>query len=147
MLWTFNGVHLVFIYVPIHWWMLLNLWKPCIMFPFNLLRLFLHLSFLWKWHLLYLCTLPTCLYQCWHYRWCHSPLHHLLSPCFCALMFSLNPWSWGPPSSTLFFFLRAFLGDYVVVFLLFSNDAYISFLVFLTLACGFYGFAFWWTNR
>jgi hypothetical protein len=43
--------------------------------------------------------------------------------------------------------LRALLGDFVATFLLFSNVAYISSLVLLTLTCGFCGFPFWWTNR
>ncbi len=51
------------------------------------------------------------------------------------------------PSSILFFLLRTPLGDYVIIFLLFFNAAYISSLVLLTLDCGFYGFSFWWTNK
>jgi hypothetical protein len=47
----------------------------------------------------------------------------------------------------MFFLLRAFLGDFATTFLLFSNVACISYLVFLTLACGFCGFSFWWINR
>jgi hypothetical protein len=48
-----------------------------------------------------------------------------------------------PPSSAKFFLLRTLLGNFVAAFLLFSNVAYISFVVFLTLACGFFGFSFW----
>ncbi len=64
------------------------------MFPLNLLPMFLHMYILWTWHLWYLCILPTYMYQCRHW-WCHSPFHHLLSPCFCAFMFLLNSWFWS----------------------------------------------------
>jgi hypothetical protein len=47
----------------------------------------------------------------------------------------------------LFFLLRTLLGDFAATFLLFSNVTYISFLIILTLACGFCGFSFWWTNK
>jgi hypothetical protein len=46
------------------------------------------------------------------------------------------------PSSTLFFFLKTLLGKYVAAFFLFSNVVYISPLVLLTLASGFYGLSF-----
>ncbi len=45
----------------------------------------------------------------------------------------------APPSSTLFFHLRAFLVDFVAIFLIFSSVICIYFLVLLTLACGFCG--------
>jgi hypothetical protein len=45
----------------------------------------------------------------------------------------------------LFFLLRTLFGESVVSF--FSNVIYISYLVFLTLANGFYGFTFWCTNK
>jgi hypothetical protein len=48
----------------------------------------------------------------------------------------------APPSSTLFFLLRALLGKFNVAFFLFSNVVYISSLVLLTLVDGFYGFSF-----
>ncbi len=53
----------------------------------------------------------------------------------------------APPSLTFFFLSRAVLRDFATTFLLFSNVSYISFLILLTLACGFYGFSFWWTNK
>jgi hypothetical protein len=53
----------------------------------------------------------------------------------------------APPSSTLFFFLKTLLRKSVVVFFLFSSVIYISSLVLLTLAGGFYGLSFWCTNR
>jgi hypothetical protein len=67
---------------------------------------------------------------------------------FCALDFMLSyslliPKPKAPPSSALFFLLRALLGDFVVAFFLFSSVVYISSLVFFTLAGGFYGFSFW----
>jgi len=48
-----------------------------------------------------------------------------------------------PPSSTLFFLLRALLGDYAATFFLFSSVIYISSLVLFTLVNGFCGFFFW----
>jgi hypothetical protein len=42
----------------------------------------------------------------------------------------------------LFLLLKAFLGESIVTFFLFSNVMYISSLVFLTLVDGFYGFSF-----
>jgi hypothetical protein len=53
----------------------------------------------------------------------------------------------APPSLTLFFLLKALFGDSVSTFRVFSNATYISSLVLLTLACGFYGFSFWWINK
>ncbi len=47
-----------------------------------------------------------------------------------------------PPSSTLVFFLRALLREYVATFFLFFGVVYISSLVFLTLVGGFYGLSF-----
>jgi hypothetical protein len=48
----------------------------------------------------------------------------------------------APPSSTLFFLLRALCGKFVATFFLFSNVVYISSLILLTLAGGFYGLSF-----
>jgi hypothetical protein len=42
----------------------------------------------------------------------------------------------------MLFFLRSFLGEFDANFFLFSNVVYISSLVLLTLAGGFYGFSF-----
>jgi hypothetical protein len=46
------------------------------------------------------------------------------------------------PSSTLLFLFKALLGNFVITFLLFSNVAYISSLVCLTLVYGFCGLFF-----
>jgi hypothetical protein len=43
--------------------------------------------------------------------------------------------------------LRALLGIPTAIFLMFSNVAYISSQVLLTLVCGFYEFPFWWINK
>ncbi len=48
----------------------------------------------------------------------------------------------APPSSILLFFLRALLGEFIVVFFLFSNVVCISSLVLKTLVGGFCGFYF-----
>ncbi len=66
---------------------------------------------------------------------------------FCAFKFVLScslfiPKDDALPSSTLFFLLKTLLGDFVATFFLFSNATCISFLVLLTLACGFNGFSF-----
>ncbi len=53
----------------------------------------------------------------------------------------------APPSSTFFFLLRAFFEHSVTTLFLFSNVLCISSLVILTLAYGFCGFSFWWTNK
>jgi len=47
-----------------------------------------------------------------------------------------------PPSSTLFFLLKALLGESMAAFFLFFNGIYISSLVFLTLTNGFCGLSF-----
>ncbi len=70
---------------------------------------------------------------------------------FCALKFVLSCSLLTlehevPPSSTLFFFLRALLGKSIATFFLFSNVVCISSLVLLTLAGGLCGFSFWYTN-
>jgi hypothetical protein len=70
---------------------------------------------------------------------------------FYALKFVLScslftPKTKAPPSWTLFFLLRAFIGEFATTFFLFSNVVYISSLVLLTLANGFYGFSFWCIN-
>ncbi len=84
--------------------------------------------------------------QCWHYRWCHSPLHHLLNPASMLSCYFLTFDPKVPPSLALLFLLITLPGDYVVAFLLFSNATCISSLVFLTLACGLCGFSFQRTN-
>ncbi len=48
----------------------------------------------------------------------------------------------APPSSTLFFFLKTTLGEFVATIFLFSSVVCISSLVLLTLANAFYGFSF-----
>jgi hypothetical protein len=66
---------------------------------------------------------------------------------FCAfesmLSFSLfTPKLEAPPSSTLFFLLRTFFGEFVATFFLFFSVIYISSLILLTLVSGFYGLSF-----
>jgi hypothetical protein len=48
----------------------------------------------------------------------------------------------APPSSTLFFLLQTFLGEFVTTFFLFSSVVYISSLILLTFARGLCGFSF-----
>jgi hypothetical protein len=71
-----------------------------------------------------------------------SPSSFSMPSYICALLsfFTLKPEA--PPSSTLLFFLKALLGEFVVAFFLFSNIVYISSLVLLTLVGGFYGLSF-----
>ncbi len=59
----------------------------------------------------------------------------------------LTPEPKVPPSSTLFFLLRALLGDSTAPFFIFSNVIFISSLIHFTLVSSFYGFSFWGTNR
>ncbi len=47
-----------------------------------------------------------------------------------------------PPSSILFFLLKALLRESITIFFLFSNVFNIFFVVFLTLTSGFYGLSF-----
>jgi hypothetical protein len=69
------------------------------------------------------------LYQCWHCKWFHfAPCNFLcLYLCVSYSLFTLK--HEAPPSSTLFFFLKAFLGEFVATFFLFSSVVYISSLV------------------
>jgi hypothetical protein len=60
--------------------------------------------------------------------------------CYHVPFFILEPET--PPSSTLFFFLKALHGKSIVAFFLFSSVVCISLLVLLTLANGFYGLSF-----
>jgi hypothetical protein len=48
----------------------------------------------------------------------------------------------APPSSTLFFLLRALLGESIVTLFRFYSVIYISSLVLLTLVGGFFGLSF-----
>jgi hypothetical protein len=66
---------------------------------------------------------------------------------FCALKFVLSyslftPEPKAPPSSTLFFLLKALLKKFAITFFLFSSVVYMSSLVLLTLVDGFYGLSF-----
>jgi hypothetical protein len=61
MLWTCNGLHPIFIYIPMKVKMFFTLWKPCVMFPFNFSALLLWLYFLWRCHMWYF------------YSLCHNP--------------------------------------------------------------------------
>ncbi len=160
MLWTYNGLHPIFIYIPIKVQMFFTFWKPYVMFLLNFLPLLHQLSLMWRCHLWYLlplfpqmfflwscdlwyfCSLFWCLYNCWHFKWFHStPI------IFCALTFVLSCSLFtfkleAPPSSTLFFLLRAFLREFIIAFFLFSSVICITFLVFKTLANGLCGFSF-----
>ncbi len=154
LLWISNGIHLVFKYVPLQVQTLHTLSKPCVMFTFNFMPLCLQLSFLQRCHLQYLYSLSGYLYHCWHSlyqcrhgRWCHFALITLCALIFILSCSLLTPKPKAPPSLALFFLLRTFFGDYIVAFFLFSNATYISSLVLFTLASGFCGFSFWWTNK
>ncbi len=66
---------------------------------------------------------------------------------FCALKFVLSCSLFilkheAPPSSTLFFLLRALLGESIVTLFRFYSVIYISSLVLLTLVGGFFGLSF-----
>ncbi len=131
------------------------------MFPFNSLALFPQLSLLWRCHLWYLLpllpwlsllwrchlwyyySLSNFMYHCQHYTWFHSAPHHFLCPQICVLPLEHE----APPSSTLFFLLKALLGESVTTFFLFSNVVYISSLILFTLASGLYGLSFGCTNK
>jgi hypothetical protein len=54
-------------------------------------------------------------------------------------LFTLKP---KAPPSTMFFLLRALLGKFATTLFLFFNVDYISSLVLLTLADGFFGLSF-----
>jgi hypothetical protein len=76
----------------------------------------------------------------------HSALHHflcleyVLSCSFFTIELEV------PLSSTLFFLLKTLLGKSTIVFFLFFNVVYTSFLVLLTLVGGLCGLSFWCTN-
>jgi hypothetical protein len=53
----------------------------------------------------------------------------------------------GFPFSTLFFLLKALIGESAEAFFQFSNVIYISSLVLLTLVGDFYGLSFCYTNK
>ncbi len=146
--------------------MFLILWKPCVLFPFNFLAMFLQLSFLWrcylwyllsqlpqlsllwKCHLWYLYNLYGCMYlgtTCTIVSIVNGSIFPLIIFCAFAYVFScsffiLEPKA--PLSSTLFFLLKALLRESATTFFLFSNVVCIASLVILTLVDGFYGFSF-----
>jgi hypothetical protein len=147
MLWTFMVVHLVFINVPICQWIFLNLCYFSIMLSLDPLLLFLQLSLLWNdIYGTFALYLPTCtsvdttngVILLIIIFWAHASI-----PSYFFLTLDHE----APPSSTLFFLLRGFLGDSIVAFFIFSIVIYIFFFILLTLACGFYGFSFWRTNK
>ncbi len=133
------------------------------MFFLNFLPLLFQLSFLWICHLWYLLFLLLLLCLLFIYGISVVSLiictivgttygFTLAFIIFCALIyvlsysfFTLEPKA--PPSSTLFFLLKALLGKSVIFFFLFSNDVYISSLVLLTMVGSLCGFSFWCTNR
>ncbi len=139
--------------------MLFTLWKPCVMFPLNFLALLPHLSFLWRCHLWYLLPLLPQLSLLWNYHlWYFYKLatytivgtangsimpliiSYALTFVFSYSFFTFKPEA--PPSSTSFFFLKALLGESTTNLFSFSNVVYISSLVILTLAGGFYELSF-----
>ncbi len=77
-LWTLNGFHPIFIYIPINVEMFLTLWKPYVMFPFNFLPLLPQLFLLWKCHLWYLLHMLPQLFHLWK---CHLWYLYNLSNC------------------------------------------------------------------
>ncbi len=66
----------------------------------------------------------------------------VFAPTFVHSYSLFTPEPKAPPSSTLFFFLKTFLGKFVAKFFLFSNVVCISSLVLLTLVGGLCGFSF-----
>ncbi len=165
--WTYNGLHPIFTYIPFKVQMLLTLWKPYVMFPLNPMALLLQLSLLWQCHLWYLLPLLLNCLSCGNVI--YGTARVCLTTCttngttltivgtiygstlpliiFCALKSMLSCSLFIPelealPSSTLFFLLRKLLGEFITTFFLFFSVVYISSLVFLTLADGFYGLSF-----
>ncbi len=145
MLWTFMAIHPVFINVPISLWMFLTLWNlgTILFFTFFLYSL-IYLSCgddIYGTSTFYLpistngtidgATLPLIIFWA-----CASMLS-----CF---FLTLDPKA--PPSSILFFFLRALLGNFATTLFLYSNVTCISSLILLALTYGFCGFSFWWIN-
>ncbi len=58
MLWTSNGLHLIFIYIPIKVQMFFILWKPmCHLWYLNIMPLLPQQSLMWRCHLWYLLPL------------------------------------------------------------------------------------------
>ncbi len=71
MLWTSNGLHLIFIYIPIKVQMFFTFQKPYVMFPFNLLFLLPQLFLLWRCHLWYFLPVLPQLFILWKcHLWC-----------------------------------------------------------------------------
>ncbi len=127
--------------------MFFTLWKPCVMFLLNFLPLSLN-------YLSYgnvICgTSIVCLATYTIVSITNGAILPLIT--FCALAFMLSyslliPKPKAPPSLALFFFLKSLFRDFAITFFLFSSVVCISCLVLFTLACGFCGFSFWWTNR
>ncbi len=158
MFWTYSGLHLIFTYIPFKVQMFLTLWKPYVMFLLN--SLVCSLNCLSYGNVIRsiscLCNLD--------YLSCGNVICGTVVVCltaftivgtangstlpltvFYAFKFVLScslftPQLEAPPSSTLFFLLKALFGECVTTFFLFSSDVHISSLV--TLANGFYGLSF-----
>ncbi len=137
--------------------MFFTLWKPYVMFLLNSLALLLYLSVLWRCHLLYLLPMFLQLSLMWrcHLWYCLTTytivgiadgstlpliIFYALKYVLSCSLFTPKPKT--PPFSTLFFLLKALLGESIVAFFLFSNVFCISSLVLLTLANVFYGLSF-----
>jgi hypothetical protein len=153
----YNGLHPIFTYIPSKVQMFFTLWKPYVMFLFNSLAMLLQLCLLWQCHfssiyslnrLSYgnvICgTIVVCLTTC---TTIGTPLTTIGTAngstlpfiIFYAFKYMLScslfiPETKAPPSSTLFFLLRALFEEFDATFFMFSSVVYISSLVLLTLA-------------
>jgi hypothetical protein len=141
MLWTCNGIHLIFIYISIKVQMFLTLWRPYVMFFLNSLVLLPQLSLMWQCHpVVFFClcslnylscgdvicgTIIVYLTTCTTVGTTNGSTLRLII--FCALksvlscsLFTFEPKA--PLSSTLFFLLKALLGkSSATYFFLFSS--------------------------
>ncbi len=151
--------------------MYFTFWKPYVIL-FNSLALFPYLFLLWQCHLWYfLPLLPqlSLLWKCLLWYWCSLSNCYTINGTaltivgtidgstlplitFCAFKFVFScsfftPELELPPSSTLFFFLKTLLREYVAAFFMFSSVVYVSSLVLLTLVGGLCGLSFWCINK
>jgi len=147
--------------------MFLTFWKPYVMFPFNSLLcsynclsygdVICGISYLCSFGYLYcgdvICGIAIVFLTTWTIGGTTFTIvgttngSTLPLIIFYALKFVLSCSLFIPklkvrPSSTLFFLLRAFLGESVTTFFLFSNVVCIFSLVLLTLASGFFRLSF-----
>ncbi len=135
----YNGLHPIFTYIPSKVQMFFTLWKPYVMFLFNSLAMLLQLCLLWQCHLssIYslnrlsygnvICgTIVVCLTTC---TTIGTPLTTIGTAngstlpfiIFYAFKYMLScslfiPETKAPPSSTLFFLLRALFEEFDATF-------------------------------